>query len=318
MPDDTMPATTAPVWFDSPRQMSLGMMLPIREGSMGGETPRFDDLVTMAMAARDVGFEVLWFADHFTMGTEDKMAGVWEAWTIMAAVAARVPDVQIGPLVTCTGFRNPGVIAKMAESMEEISGGRFILGMGAGWNELEYRQFGFPFDYRASRFEDAVQIIHPLLREGRADYQGRFFQANNAVNRPRGPRASGPPILIGSNGKRLLKTVVQYADAWNSDWEADPEKMETLIASVDAACEAVGRDPKTLVKTGSARFQMDDQDASRTDAVAGTVEQMAERLVTFQRLGLRHFVCGLEPRTVSQVEAFGDVIAAFDASRQDG
>jgi alkanesulfonate monooxygenase SsuD/methylene tetrahydromethanopterin reductase-like flavin-dependent oxidoreductase (luciferase family) len=312
MPDEATPVTTTPVWFASSRQMSLGLMLPIREGSMGGETPRFDDLVSMAMAARDVGFEAIWFADHFTMGAEDEMAGVWEAWTMMAAVAARVPDVQIGPLVTCTGFRNPGVIAKMAEAMDEISGGRFILGIGAGWNELEYRQFGFPFDYRASRFEDAFQIVHSLLRDGQADYQGRFFQANNAVNIPRGPRTSGLPLLIGSNGDRLLKTVARYADAWNSDWEAGPEKMAKLIAKVDAACEAVGRDPASLVKTGSARFAMDDQDASRTDAVAGTVDEMAERLVAFQRLGLRHFVCGLEPRTLSEVEAFGDVITAFD------
>src|SRR5690606_36707311 len=154
----------------------------------------------------------------------------------------------------------------------ELSGGRFILGMGAGWNEMEYRQLGFPFDYRASRFEDAVQIVHPLLREGRADYQGRFFQSNNAVNRPRGPRASGPPILIGSNGKRLPTTVARFAYAWNSDWEADPDKMETLIASVYAASEAVGRDPKTLLYTGSARFHMDVDDASRTCSVAGTVE----------------------------------------------
>src|SRR5699024_3443660 len=146
-----------------------------------------------------------------------------------------VPGVQIGPLVSCTGFRNPGVIAKMTETMDEISGGRFILGLGAGWNEIEYRQFGFPFGYRATRFEVAIRIIHPLLRQGNVDYQGRFYQANEAINQPRGPRSSGAPLLIGSNGPRLLKTVARYADAWNSDWEADPGRIATLVANVDAA-----------------------------------------------------------------------------------
>jgi alkanesulfonate monooxygenase SsuD/methylene tetrahydromethanopterin reductase-like flavin-dependent oxidoreductase (luciferase family) len=304
---------TEPVWFESTREMSLGLMLPVREGSMDGETPRFEDLLAMAMTARDAGFEALWFADHFTMGEGDDMAGVWECWTMMAAVAARVPGVQIGPLVSCAGFRNPGLVAKMAESIDEISNGRFILGFGAGWNATEYRQFGYPFDYRASRFEDAIQIIRPLLREGRADVQGRFFQANDAVNRPRGPRPAGAPLLIGSNGKRLLNTVARHADAWNSDWESDPAKMVELIAAVDAACDAVGRSPSTLVKTGMARFAMREGDTGDADAVTGSIDKMAERLVAFRNLGLRHFVCGLEPRSRSSVEQFGEVIMRFDA-----
>src|SRR5699024_4934802 len=143
---------TSPNWFESERPMSLGLMFPIREGAMGGETPRFEDFLEIATTARDIGFEAIWVPDHFTMMQDGKQAGVWECWTMMAAVAARVPDIQIGPLVSCAGFRNPGLIAKMTESMDEISGGRFILGLGAGWNEIEYRQFGFPFDYRASRF----------------------------------------------------------------------------------------------------------------------------------------------------------------------
>lgn len=304
---------TSPAWFPSHRPMSLGLMIPIRERSMGGKTPRFEDMVSMATTARDVGFEAIWFGDHFTMGDGDEMSGAWEAWMMMVGVAARVPGVQIGPLVSCTGFRNPGVVAKMTEAMDEISGGRFILGLGAGWNTSEYRQFGFPFNHRASRFEEAIRIIHPLLRYGEADVQGRFWQANRAVTRPRGPRPAGIPILAGTNGPRLLKSVARYADAWNSDWESQPEAMARLIAHVDAACEEIGRPAPSLIKTGSARFAMDDAAAGRADLVTGNAEAMAERLVAFRDLGLRHLVCGLEPRTKTTIDAFGDVIARFDA-----
>jgi alkanesulfonate monooxygenase SsuD/methylene tetrahydromethanopterin reductase-like flavin-dependent oxidoreductase (luciferase family) len=302
-----------PIWFESHRPMSLGLMIPIREGAMGGETPQFEDLVSMATIARDAGFEAIWFGDHFTMGDGDAMTGAWEAWTMMAAVAARVPDVQIGPLVSCAGFRNPGVIAKMTESMDEITGGRFILGLGAGWNETEYRQFGFPFDQRASRLEESIEIIRPLLRQGTADVHGRFFQAHQAVNQPRGPRITGAPLLIGTNGERLLRTVARYADAWNSDWENDPATMAGLIARVDAACAAIGRPPESLIKTGSARFAMHESTSGRPDLVSGTVTEMAERLVAFRQLGLRHLVCGLEPRTASAITDFGEVIAHLDA-----
>jgi alkanesulfonate monooxygenase SsuD/methylene tetrahydromethanopterin reductase-like flavin-dependent oxidoreductase (luciferase family) len=307
-----------PVWFESHRPMSLGLMIPIREGVMGGETPRFDDLVEMATIARDVGFEAIWFGDHFTMGDGDEMTGAWEAWTMMAAVAARVPDVQIGPLVSCAGFRNPGLVAKMTESLDEITGGRFILGLGAGWNEAEYRQFGFPFDHRASRLEESVEIIRPLLRQGRATVHGRFWQVDGAVNLPRGPRPGGAPLLIGTNGERLLKTVARHADAWNSDWESDPTRMAALIERVDAECQAIGRPTGSLVRTGSARFAMDESAARRPDLVSGTVDEMADRLVDFRQLGLRHVVCGLEPRTAASIRSFGEVIARCDGRTSSG
>src|SRR5690554_4524620 len=165
---------TDPIWFDSSRQMSFGFMLPVREGTMGGKTPRFTDHVSMSRLARDVGFEGLWVADHLTHPHDDGTIGSWEAWTLMSALANAVPDIQIGPLVTCVGFRNPGLIAKMTEMINEISDGRFILGMGAGWNKDEYDRFGFPFDYRASRFEESIEIVHGLLRNGEATLDGEF------------------------------------------------------------------------------------------------------------------------------------------------
>jgi alkanesulfonate monooxygenase SsuD/methylene tetrahydromethanopterin reductase-like flavin-dependent oxidoreductase (luciferase family) len=292
--------------------MSFGLMIPIREGAMGGKTPRFEDLVTMVTTARDVGFEVIWFGDHFTMGEGEALNGAWEAWTMMAGVAARVPGVQIGPLVSAVSFRNPGIIAKMTEAMDEISGGRFILGLGAGWNATEYRQFGLPYDHRATRLEEALQIIRPLLREGAANFEGRFLQADEAVNLPRGPRPSGAPLLLGTNGDRLLKSVARYADAWNSDWESDPATMASLIARVDVACDEIGRPRDSLIKTGSARFAMGSATSQTGGMVSGSIDDMAHRLAAFRDLGLRHLVCGLELRTPSTIADFGEVIARFD------
>lgn len=307
--------TKTPIWFESTRPMSLGLMIPIGEGSHFGSTPRYADMVEMAEVARDVGFEVIWFADHFSFETDDpdEVRGVWEAFTMMAAVAAQVPDVQIGSLVACTGFRNPGVIAKMTEAIDEISGGRFILGLGAGWHEPEFRQFGLPFDYRVSRFEDAIKIIQPLLREGQADHDGRFFKADGAVNRPRGPRTSGAPILVGSSGDRMLGLIAEYADAWNTVWHSDPQRVAALMPKVDAACEAAGRDPKSLIRTAGGNFAMEGYLGRRPSPVEGGPEEMAQRLAEFRDLGLSHFVCGLDICTPSTIRAFGDVIEKLDA-----
>lgn len=294
---------TSPIWFESSREMSFGLMIPMREGSMGGETPRFADVVAMAEAAQAIGFEAMWFADHLSFQQDDETVGTWEAWTLMAAIANAVPDVQIGPLVNCAGFRNPGLVAKMAEMIDEISNGRFILGMGAGWNKPEYDQFGYPYDYRASRFEESIEIIHDLLREGKSTLDGRFWQTREAINKPRGPRPNGAPILIGSNGDRLVHSIAKYADAWNSDWQQSPEDYAPLLAKLDAACDQIGRPRESLIRTGSVRFT--------TDTSADDVQAY---LQAARDLGLKHLVIGLEPRTIDAVSWFGEQIVTFDAN----
>ena len=294
---------TSPIWFKSSREMSFGLMVPMREDAMGGKTPRYADLLTMAESAREVGFEALWFADHLSFQQDDKTIGTWEAWTLMSAVAQAIPDMQIGPLVSCAGFRNPGLVAKMAEMIDEISNGRFILGMGAGWNKPEYEQFGYPFDYRASRFEESIKIIHGLLREGESTVDGRFWQTKGAINQPRGPRANGAPILIGSNGDRLVHSVAKYADAWNSDWQQSLDDYSPLLDKIDAACDKIGRPRESLVRTGSVRFTTDTSDDDVQNYLRGARE-----------LGLKHLVIGLEPRNLEAVSWFGEQIARFDLS----
>ncbi len=201
----------------------------------------------MVRAIEDLGYDSIWVGEHLLYRWPDRgPRGPWEAWTLMAAIAAVTSRVEFGPLVACTGFHNPALLAKQAATIDEISGGRFILGLGAGWNETEFRAFGFPFDHRIDRFEEAFTIIRTLLREGAIDFDGHFYQARDCELLPRGPRAEGPPLLIGSNGPRMLRLTMPHADAWNS-WFSDTGNLPTgvppLRELVDAACRDVGRDP---------------------------------------------------------------------------
>lgn len=156
-----------------------------------------------------------WLITCSTAIRVSRPGGVWECWTVLAALAEATQRVEIGTLVLCNSLRNPAVLAKMATAIDEVSHGRLILGVGAGWNEPEYRAFGLPFDQRVDRFEEALQIIRPLLRDGHVDFTGRYYQAPNCEDLPRGPRADGPPLLVGSEGPRMLRLTAQYADLWN-------------------------------------------------------------------------------------------------------
>ncbi|HEY7357722.1 MAG TPA: LLM class flavin-dependent oxidoreductase, partial [Ktedonobacterales bacterium] len=198
------------------RRMKLGLIPSIDEGDFNGQTARFSEIRDTAVAAEQAGFDSLWLADHliFRFPNRDEQ-GCWEVFTFLSALAAVTSRVQLGPLVACTAFRNPALIAKMADSIDEISNGRFILGLGAGWHEPEYRAFGYPFDHRVARFEEALTIITSLLRTGHVDFEGTYTSARDCELRPRGPRAEGPPILIGTTGKRMLELTARHADQWN-------------------------------------------------------------------------------------------------------
>jgi alkanesulfonate monooxygenase SsuD/methylene tetrahydromethanopterin reductase-like flavin-dependent oxidoreductase (luciferase family) len=302
-------------WPAQKRKLGVGIMVPITEsGHFGAGTPRFSDVVEICQTAADCGYDSVWFADHFSFTDEEgEVRGVWEAFTMMAAVAAVVPDVQIGSLVACTGFRNPGVIAKHADAIDEISGGRFILGLGAGWHKPEYDQFGFPFDYRVSRFEDAIRIIHPLLRQGEATHEGQFFQARGAVNEPRGPRPAGPPIMIGSSGERMLGLLAEFADGWNAGWHSSTASVQARIDKVHAACEAIDRDPATVALTIGSNIRMTPGSSTRPDPVSGGVEERAQLMRDFRDMGFVHYIAGLDLCTPETVREFAESIALLDA-----
>ena len=286
-------------------------MVPVSERAAFPGTPRFADILGLSQQAADAGIEALWYADHFSFPGDNDLRGAWDAWTLMAGIAAAVPNVQIGPLVACTAYRNPGVIAKMAEMIDEISGGRFILGLGAGWQKDEYDQFGIRFEPRVTQFEEALEIIHGLLREGEADVQGTYYQANNAKNLPRGPRQGGPPILIGSSGDRMLAQLAKYADAWNCCWFGSTDGVPEQIAKFDAAMVAAGRDPQSVVRTVGINIAGDGYTGSRANAFKGSDEEKLAFLREWEALGFRHIIVGLDPVTPEALAAFAPVIEAF-------
>ncbi len=305
-------------WPDFERPMSFGLMVPIFEESAFGGTPRFTDMLDITRTAAEVGFDVAWFADHFSAPANegDTARGVWEAFTTIAGLAAATSDLDIhlGTLVACTGFRNPGVLAKMTETIEEISQGRFILGIGAGWHEPEYDMFGMPFDHRASRFEEAIEIVSDLLRAGTSNRDGRYFSANSAFNRPRGPRAAtgGTPILVGTGGERMLRITARYADAWNTVWHPNVDDAMPKVVALQSACRDVGRDFASIIKTVGGNVALDGYTGVRPNPMRGTPEELASTIAAFHQHGFSHFVCGLDPCTPASVREFARVLAAVD------
>src|SRR5215470_4936524 len=231
----------------SEQHMKIGIVLDTDEGSLEGRTPTFRDLQTMAQVAEQVGLDSLWLSDHliYRFPGQDESAP-WEAFSMLSALAAVTTRILLGPLVACTSFRPPALLAKMADTLDEISTGRFILGLGAGWHQPEYEAFGYPFDHLAGRFEEALQVIVPLLREGQVDFHGHYYQVHNCVLRPRGPSPSGPPLWIGAQGPRMLQLAARYADGWNTAWHSDSTSVKQRCHEVKSACQAVGRDPTSL------------------------------------------------------------------------
>ncbi|MFL5673399.1 MAG: LLM class flavin-dependent oxidoreductase [Chloroflexota bacterium] len=194
------------------RPLKVGIQLPEVEREV-----RWSELLDMVHAIEDTGFDSVWVGEHLLYRWPDRPPrGPWEAWTLLSAIAASTERIELGPLVACTNFHNPALLAKQAALIDEVSGGRFVLGLGAGWNETEFRAFGFPYDHRVDRFEEAFTIIRTLLRDGAIDFDGRWYQARDCELLPRGPRADGPPLMIGSTGPRMLRATMGYADSWNA------------------------------------------------------------------------------------------------------
>ena len=208
---------------------------------------RWSDVLRLAQKAEDAGLDSVWVADHMIFELHNSPTeGRWECWQMLAAIAASTSRVEIGPLVTCMGFRNPALLAKIAETTDEISNGRLILGLGAGWHEPEFTTYGFPYDHRASRFEEGFRILYDLIHEDQSTLHGVYYTTDGAVVRPRGPRRGDLPIMIGTDGPRLLRLTAQYADIWNTTWTYSAEEVLPRLAALDAACAEVGRDPDTI------------------------------------------------------------------------
>lgn len=309
------------------RRMKVGLFPQTDLVPGGGPVLRFRELCAIAQLAEEIGFDSLWLADHLLLrypGQADQ--GCWEAFTFLSGLAAATSRIQVGSLVACTSFRSPALLAKMADSLDEISGGRFILGLGAGWHAPEYAAIGAPFDHLTDRFHEALQIITPLLRVGAVDIAGTYVQARDAVLLPRGPSPAGPPIWVGARGPRMVDLAAQYADAWNmASWSLTPEHIAQERLRGIQACERVGRDPAGLELTanivvhlrmpqgqGTTGRHESEQPVLGEDIIVGTVEEVAAVLWGFAAVGVTHLVIGLWPGGPRGIEQFAQVMALLD------
>jgi alkanesulfonate monooxygenase SsuD/methylene tetrahydromethanopterin reductase-like flavin-dependent oxidoreductase (luciferase family) len=225
--------------------MRIGIQLPEVEREV-----RWPEVAAIGQAAERAGYDSIWLGDHMLYREGSRERGPWDVWTQLAALAAITARVRLGPLVASTAFHPPGVLARMAASVAEISGGRLVLGLGAGWNETEFRAFGYPFDRLASRFEEAFGIVRRLLGGERVTFSGSFYRVEDAVLLPRPARRV--PLMVGSVGPRVLSVALPHVDAWNAwyiDFRNSVDGFAELNTRIDAACREAGRDPGEVERT---------------------------------------------------------------------
>jgi alkanesulfonate monooxygenase SsuD/methylene tetrahydromethanopterin reductase-like flavin-dependent oxidoreductase (luciferase family) len=261
----------------------IGVTLPLADGDTeDGHAPTFAETLAFAERAEAVGLDSIWVFDHLLFrfrGQPD--GGVREAWTTLAALAPAVPRVELGALVMCSSFRNPGLMAKMAATLDDLSGGRVILGLGSGWHDPEYEAFGVPADHKVGRFAEDLEIAARLLRGERCTFVGRWRTVRDAVLLP--PPGRRVPILVAAKGERMLGLTAAWADAWNTAWfsRADDDRLRTRMAALDAACRTVGRDPATMRRTVGIRLHepgTEAGDASGLDADAAGLADLFDEL----------------------------------------
>jgi alkanesulfonate monooxygenase SsuD/methylene tetrahydromethanopterin reductase-like flavin-dependent oxidoreductase (luciferase family) len=293
--------------------MQIGIQLP--------EVERFvpwNEYRAMARTAEEAGYASIWLGDHFLYRQKDEDLGPWECWSMLAALAAITDRVLLGPLVSPTGFRNPAVLAKMASTVDEISGGRLILGLGSGWNEREFDAYGVPYDRRVSRFEEEFAIITDLIRTGRSDFSGEFFSQDDNVLIP--PARADLPIMIGSTGPRMLEISAGEMDWWN-EWFANfgnrPDKLAKLADQLDAALVEAGRDPDDVVKSAALFVELpgggERTPRKRITPISGDTTEIVDRLLEFTGL-VDHVQLVVDPITIDSIETLAPVVQAIHAA----
>ncbi len=286
--------------------MKVGLVLPQAPEDGAGGT--WAEIAALASRAEAGGIDSLWVCDHFLYRPDDgNEVGYHEAWTLLSALATVTERVELGTLVLATSFRPAGLLAKMAATADEVAGGRLILGLGCGWHEPEYRAFGYPFDHRVGRFEEALQILVPLIRGERLTFEGPWNHVEDAVLVPPPPRPS-MPILIAAKGERMLRLTARHADAWQTAWFGLPdERYAQRHADLLAACDAEGRDPATLELTVGVDVS-DAQEGAHLPLDAGAI---ADGLAAWAAEGIGHLQIGMPMTTPATVDVVLEGVRRF-------
>jgi alkanesulfonate monooxygenase SsuD/methylene tetrahydromethanopterin reductase-like flavin-dependent oxidoreductase (luciferase family) len=271
-----------------------------------GPFPTYAEIRALARAAEDAGLDSIWGYDHLIFRGAEADSGIHESWTVLSALAEATSRVRLGILVVCTPFRNPALLAKMAGTLDHVSGGRLILGLGCGWHDPEFEAFGYPTDNKVGRFEESLAVIHALIREGRATLDGRWVQARDAVLEP--PARADLPILIAAKRPRMLELTARYADIWNEAWFGPlDDRWRGLRRDLEAACRAAGRDPATLERTVGVSVRMPDLlgshggDPPDGTVLSGDVDEIAAGIAAYAADGTAELIAALEPKTPQAV-----------------
>jgi probable F420-dependent oxidoreductase len=305
-----------------PRRCRVGVQLPEVERRV-----EWPELFSMARTAEAVGFDSLWHGDHLLYDLPNGVTrGPWEVWTSLAALAAVTDRVELGPLVASTSFHAPAMLAKQAATVDAISGGRLVLGLGAGWNRREYQAFGFPYENRVARFEEAFTIIRCLLREGRVDFDGVHYRVDDCVLDPGPSRPGGPPLMLGSTSPRMMRIGLPHVDAWNVWWSEygnTPEGFAAVRDRVDVAAARAGRAPGEVAATaavlvrlpgGTGRLMGDAYNAG-VRPVQGSPGDIAGHLAAMADAGAAHLQLVVDPITEGSIELLGGALATLDSDR---
>ena len=279
------------------------------------------------MHAEATGWDGLWLADHLMPFTGDEAEPMHEAWSLLAGLAAAVPRIRLGPLVTGNTYRNPALLAKIATTVDHISGGRAVLGLGAGWQENEHRAYSFDFGTvksRIDRFDEACQLIQSLLHSDRTDFSGEHYTLVDAPLSPK-PVQHHMPLVIGAQGeKRTMRIAAQYADEWNC-W-AEPDLMRRKMAVLDRHCDDVGNDPGSIERSAAALLflsedekWLDDirsQDIDRAKII-GTPKQLVDVVAEYVEAGVDELIIpdwtlgSMERKLATMDQFISEVAIAF-------
>jgi probable F420-dependent oxidoreductase len=297
-----------------PRPLRVGIQLPEVERDV-----RWGEYAAMARAAEAAGFDSIWLGDHLLYrGDGHPERGPWDCWAMLAALAAVTERVRLGPLVACTAFHEPGLLARAAAAVDEISGGRLVFGIGSGWNEAEFHAFGLPFDRRVSRFEEAFEIVRRLLDGERVTFEGRFHRVEDAVLLP--PPGRRPPLMIGATGPRMLSIALPHAQSWNTWYDKygnTPEGFARLNAEIDAAAERAGRAPGELERSACVLVVLDRESRERPLAegvppVEGGSERVAAHLRELAEAGADEAILVVSPIREASIRTLGATLARLD------
>lgn len=293
----------------------LGLVLPALEDPATGEAPRWTEIRAMARDAEVSGFDTIWVPDELLWRVPGWPGprGWWECVALLGAVAAVTERVRIGSWVLSALNRNPGLTAKVAETVDEISGGRFVLGFGAGHAGKQGEAFGQPADLTVGRYEEALQVLVPALREGSATYEGTFHRAMDLELRPRGPRPGRIPLMLGAHGRRTMRLAVTHADIWSCFAEDSslPQAFAPYFPLLEEACQRAGRDPAGIGRSVGVIVAPDPDDPDRDRLgrpITGSPAEIAATLRELVRMGFTSVEIALWPNTRASLEAFGPVL----------